>query len=59
MVKALEELAEEEQKKLVEEEQVAALRKLNTEKDEARQDTIPGSDVETPRSDSGKPEKQK
>lgn len=50
MVKALEELAEEEQKKLIEEER-EAFEKQQKEMEESKQKlTIPDSDVETPRS---------
>ena len=53
MVKALEEIAEEEQKALIEEEKVAE--NLAKENAETRKDTTIGaSDVETPRSDSEK-----
>ena len=51
MVKALEELAEEEQKNLIEEEAAEKLAKEKTTNEESK-NTLGGSDVETPRSES-------
>ena len=57
MVKALEELAEEEQKALIEEEKVAAEKLAKEkEKDGLVKETITASDVETPRSESKTPD---
>lgn len=52
MVKALEELAEEEQKSLIEEEKAAAEKRAKEKSNEESKNTLGCSDVETPRSES-------
>ena len=52
MVKALEEVAEEEQKVLLQEEKAAAEEKASKKEIDGKKDTIGTSDVETPRSES-------